>query len=108
MNVPVIDVHTHMLTQAWLDMVAEYGGTKLDYRINPATGKKCIYKGGAPFMTPNTAMSDYDLRIKKMDETGVDVAIVSLTCPNVYFGDDQVSLAMARSVNDDMAAARTA
>ena len=31
-------------------------------------------------------MFDYDLRIQAMDEAGVDVAIVSLTCPNVLLG----------------------
>lgn len=31
-------------------------------------------------------MWDYDLRFRKMDEAGVDLAIVSLTCPNACWG----------------------
>jgi aminocarboxymuconate-semialdehyde decarboxylase len=53
-------------------------------------------------------MWDYDLRIRDMDAAAVDLAIVSLTCPNVYFGDADVSLNAAREVNESMAAAQTA
>ncbi len=107
MNSPVIDIHTHMLTTRWLDMLREHGGEYLQVKPNPANGKPCVYKDGAPFMTINPAMSDYDLRIKRMNEAGVDMAVVSLTCPNVYFGGAQVSLAAAQEVNDDMAGAQT-
>jgi aminocarboxymuconate-semialdehyde decarboxylase len=58
---------------------------------------------GAPFMTLMPEMWDYDARIKDMDAAGVDLAIVSLTCPNAYFGDEAVSLRAAQMVNDDMA-----
>ena len=54
-------------------------------------------------MTLMTGMWDYDLRIENMDKAGVDVAIVSLTCPNVFWGDREVSLRAARMVNDSMA-----
>lgn len=107
MSSPVIDVHTHMFSPAWLDMIDQHGGEHLTVGINPGNGRRCIFKNGAPFMTVNPAMSDYDLRIQKMDEARVDVAIVSLTCPNVFFGDAQISLAAARLNNDEMAAAQT-
>ncbi len=57
-------------------------------------------------MTPLPEMFDYELRIRNMDRAGVDMAIVSLTCPNVYWGDAATSLEAARIVNDDMAAAQ--
>jgi aminocarboxymuconate-semialdehyde decarboxylase len=63
---------------------------------------------GAPFMTPLPEMFDYDLRIRNMDRAGVDLAVVSLTCPNVYWGDAATSLLAARILNDDMAAAQRA
>jgi len=107
MNSPVIDIHTHMLTTRWLDMLREHGGDYLQVKPNPANGKPCVYKDGAPFMTINPAMSDYDLRVQRMNEAGVDMAVVSLTCPNAYFGGPQVSLAAAQEVNDSMAAAQT-
>jgi aminocarboxymuconate-semialdehyde decarboxylase len=97
----VIDVHTHMLTQEWIDLLSRHGGPKYEVK-NTAANQRAIHLYGAPFMTLFAGMWDYDLRIKKMDEAGVDVAIVSLSCPNVYF-NEAVSLQAARQVNDSMA-----
>jgi len=102
---PVVDVHTHMLSEDWLGLLETHGG---HYRLAPVPGgQRAVTVGGAPFMTLTPGMLDYDLRIRKMDEAGVDLAIVSLTCPNAYFGDADVSARAARLVNDDMAAAQT-
>jgi aminocarboxymuconate-semialdehyde decarboxylase len=53
-------------------------------------------------------MFDYELRLRTMDECGVDICVLSLTCPNCYWGGPEVSLEAARIMNDDMAAAQTA
>lgn len=101
----VIDVHTHMLSNEWLSLLKEHGGPQ--YSVAPA-GKyaEVIYSGGAPFMIPQPEMFDYALRIRNMNRARVDMAIVSLTCPNVYWGTPEVSLRAAQVVNDDMAAAQ--
>jgi aminocarboxymuconate-semialdehyde decarboxylase len=49
-------------------------------------------------------MFDYELRIQAMDQAGVDLAIVTLTSPNVFWGSPVTSLQAAKAVNDDMAA----
>jgi aminocarboxymuconate-semialdehyde decarboxylase len=59
-------------------------------------------------MTPVPPMFDYDLRLSTMNDVGVDIGIVSLTCPNCYWGGPEVSLEAAQIMNDDMASARTA
>jgi len=59
-------------------------------------------------MTPMPGHFDYDERIRRMDEARVDMAIISLTCPNVYWGGEEISLQAARIVNDDMARAQRA
>jgi hypothetical protein len=59
-------------------------------------------------MTLTPGMLDYDLRVRRMDQAGVDLAIVSLTCPNVFWGEAETSLEAARATNDDMAAAQRA
>ncbi len=103
---PVIDVHTHCLTEAWFQLLQQNGAPR--YTVEPVRGGlRAIHLDGAPFMTPVPAMFDYDLRLKTMDEHGVDVCIVSLTCPNCYWGAPDVSLEAARLMNDDMAAAHT-
>jgi aminocarboxymuconate-semialdehyde decarboxylase len=42
-------------------------------------------------MTLTPGMLDYDLRVRRMDQAGVDRAIVSLTCPNVFWGSGDES-----------------
>jgi aminocarboxymuconate-semialdehyde decarboxylase len=101
----VIDVHTHMLSREWFELLREHGGPH--YAAGKTKeGRDSILCDGAPFMTPEPGHFDYALRIKDMNEAHVDVAIVSLTCPNCYFGGEAVSLKVARSVNDDMAQAQ--
>ena len=104
---PVIDVHTHCLTEAWFSLLQQHGAPR--YSVEQVRGgMRAIHLDGAPFMTPVPAMFDYALRLKTMNDNGVDVCIVSLTCPNCYWGGPEVSLEAARIMNDDMCAARTA
>jgi aminocarboxymuconate-semialdehyde decarboxylase len=101
---PVIDVHTHMLNRDWLELLRRHGRPRYEVRKS-MDAPEGIFLDGAPFMTPQPGHFDYDERIKAMDAAGVDLAILSLTCPNVYWGGEEVSLAASRVANDDMARA---
>ena len=104
---PVIDVHTHMLNDAWFDLLKKHG--KPRYSVKEVKGGlHAIHLDGAPFMTPVPAMFDYAMRIRNMNKAKIDISIVSLTCPNVYWGGADVSLKAAKIMNDDMAAAERA
>jgi aminocarboxymuconate-semialdehyde decarboxylase len=103
----VVDVHTHMLTLDWIDLLRQRGGPRYEVKKTKA-GQETIWMDGAPFMTLMPGMWDYDLRIKAMDAAKVDLAIVSLTCPNCFFGGREVSLKAAQIVNDSMAAQQRA
>jgi len=104
---PVIDVHTHMLNREWLKLLERHGRPR--YTLKAVTGGlRAIHLDGAPFMTPVPEMFDWELRIRNMDRVGIDVSVVSLTCPNVYWGGEKVSLAAAKTMNDEMARARKA
>ncbi len=99
-----IDVHTHMLNRDWLELLRQHG--KPHYELRATLDKtEGVFLDGAPFMTLMPGHFDYETRIRRMDEAGVGMAIVSLTCPNVYWGGREVSLEAARIVNDDMALA---
>ena len=105
MSSPVIDVHTHMLTEAWVKLLEQHG--KPRYTLETVKGGlRAIHLDGAPFMTPVPPMFDWKQRIANMDKAGVDIAVTSLTCPNSFFGSAEVSLKAARVMNDDMAAAQ--
>ncbi len=103
----VIDVHTHMLSRPWLELLRRHGGPHYGVRQGQEATES-VFLDGAPFMTLQPGHFDYDLRVERMDEARVDLAIVTLTSPNVYWGGPEVSLEAARIVNDEMAEAQTA
>jgi aminocarboxymuconate-semialdehyde decarboxylase len=104
-NSPVIDVHTHMLTNEWVALLEQHGGPS--YTLKTVSGGlRAIHLDGAPFMTPVPNMFDWEARIANMNKARVDIAITSLTCPNVFWGSAEVSLKAARIANDDMAKAQ--
>jgi len=96
----VIDIHTHMLNDKWLEMILAHGQ---NYSLVEMYGQRVFQLNGAPFMTLMDPMFDYARRIEDMDKAGVDIAVVSLTCPSVYWGGEEISTAAAVMMNDDMA-----
>jgi aminocarboxymuconate-semialdehyde decarboxylase len=104
---PAIDVHTHMLNREWLALLEKHGKPRYTLKTMPG-GLRAIHLDGAPFMTPVPNMFDWEVRIANMNKARVDIAVVSLTCPNCFWGGEKVSLEAARIMNDDMAKAQTA
>ena len=103
---PVVDVHTHMLTKEWLALLEQHGGR---YTLKEVLGGlRAIHLDGSPFMTPVPNMFDWEARIANMNKARVDIAVTSLSCPNVFWGSPEVSLKAARVMNDDMAKAQKA
>ena len=95
---PIVDVHTHMFTRRWLELLrarATRTGSASDRtvarRSSAAPRRSC---SRSPATSTTTSGS------RAMDEAGIDVSIVSLTCPNVYWGGEEVSTAAARESND--------
>jgi aminocarboxymuconate-semialdehyde decarboxylase len=102
---PVIDVHSHMLCQEWLDVLKTRGGP--DMTCGPtASGATWVFRDGVPFMRPIPAMFDYQGRIAAMNKAGVRMAILSLTGPNVYWGDEAASTHASRVMNASFAQAQ--
>ncbi|MEZ0240712.1 MAG: amidohydrolase family protein [Chloroflexota bacterium] len=101
---PIIDVHTHMFTRRWLEQIRTQGG-EYNIRVRP-DGREEIYRGETPVVFPQPGHFDYGLRIAHMDAAGIDMSIVSLTCPNVYWGGETVSVDAARESNAAMAEAQ--
>ncbi|HWJ68805.1 MAG TPA: amidohydrolase family protein [Sphingobium sp.] len=99
-----IDVHTHNFTPRWIDslrnnpdentqIIATHPHDVIDYR-------------GAAIVRLAPEMTDFDLRIQAMDDNGIDIAVISLTSPHVFWGSREASIQAAREINDDFAAAR--
>ena len=101
----VIDVHTHMFT-AQVARAAEAGGRHLQHQDAPRRPAGNLPRRHAGRDSAARAISTTTLRIKHMDAAGIDISIVSLTCPNVYWGNEDVSCRAARESNDTMAEAQ--
>ena len=102
-TVKVIDVHTHMYGRSWLAALKSAGDKDVKVQSGPA-GDAIIYRwAGVGTLGPD--MYDWDTRIKRMDSAGVDIALISLSAPNVYWGSRQVSAKTAHDINDEFAAA---
>jgi aminocarboxymuconate-semialdehyde decarboxylase len=101
---PIIDVHTHMFTRHWLE-VLRTSGAPYAIQVRP-DGRDEVFRGETPVVLPQPGHFDYALRIEQMDAAGIDVSIVSLTCPNVYWGGEEVSCGVARESNATMAEAQ--
>src|SRR5215469_9036096 len=101
---PVIDVHTHMFTDKFMALLKAKGGI-YNLQTRP-DGQLEIFRHDTPVALPQRGHFDYELRLRDMDAGHIDLAIVSLTCPNVYWGSEDVSCEAARESNDSMAAAQ--
>ena len=101
----VIDVHTHMFTTKWLELLKKEGG---QYNIQTRPdGQQEVFRGNTPVVIPQKGHFDWELRIQHMDAAKIDVSVVSLTCPNVYWGGENVSVQAAREANDNVAEAQS-
>src|SRR5262249_502677 len=64
------------------------------------TGRTIIKYRGARFFGVTPPMTDVNKRIEDLDRVGIDVEVVSLSTPNVFFADAQRQPEIARMVND--------
>jgi aminocarboxymuconate-semialdehyde decarboxylase len=100
----VIDVHTHMYSRRWQDNLRAANDTNVKVRPGP-NGDSMVYRW-APIGSLGPEMFDWDARIAKMDAAKVDIALISLSAPNVYWGTREVMARAAREINDEFAAAQ--
>lgn len=100
---PVIDVHTHMFSEGWVNMVR--ANPDQDTRIVQGKRFEEVDYRGQRIIRLSPEMTDFDLRIRNMDAAKVDVALISLTAPSVFIGDERVSVGLANRINDDFAEA---
>src|SRR6185436_10798395 len=72
-SMPIIDVHTHMFTRHWLELLRAHGGP---YNVQTRPdGKDEIFRGETPVVFPQPAHFDYDERIRAMDAAGIDAVL---------------------------------
>jgi aminocarboxymuconate-semialdehyde decarboxylase len=92
------DLHTHFYTREYFQQIRELP-SEFSFDQSPS-GQTIITFRGARFFGVTPAMTDVAKRIEDMDRVGIDVEVVSLSTPNVFFADSQSQPSVARMVND--------
>ncbi len=95
-----IDVHTHAQPKEYLDMLLSSGRYET---VRDPGGQMVVREKGSRFLTITPQMHDPAQRVEEMDETGIDVQIVSVTTPQVYFLSGQPAVDLAKVCNDYLA-----
>ena len=99
-----LDLHTHHYTDEYFAAVRDSGG-EYAFAKDP-TGRDIITLRGARFFGVTPAMTSLAQRIEAMDAAGIDIAVLSLSTPNVYFLGPDAQPDLARRMNDAYAQAR--
>jgi aminocarboxymuconate-semialdehyde decarboxylase len=92
------DLHTHYYPRAFFDFIRDTP-SEFAFASSPS-GQTIIKYRDARFFGLTPPMTDVDKRIEDMDRVGIDVQVVSLSTPNVFFTDAKGQIEIARQVND--------
>ena len=95
-----IDVHTHAQPPEYLDALLASGRYET---VRDPSGNLVIREKGSRFLTITEQMHDSAQQVEDMDATGIDMQIISVTTPQVYFLHDQAAVDLARTCNDYLA-----
>jgi aminocarboxymuconate-semialdehyde decarboxylase len=97
----IIDVHTHFFPPGYL---AALERAPEPYALGrDAQGRTILTLHGARIVTMTQEMTRPEDRLRDMERLGIDLQIVSVTIPNVYFGPPARRLDLARAANDGLA-----
>lgn len=96
-----LDLHTHYYPQAYFDLIRDIPS---EFAFDKSlTGQTIIKYRDARFFGITPPMTDVAKRIEDMDRVGIDIEVVSLSTPNVFFTDASHQAEVATLVNDAFA-----
>ncbi len=93
-----IDLHTHYYPEIFFKMIRDTP-SEFSFAKDP-TGRTIITHRGARFFGVTAPMSDPNKRLEDMDRVGIDVEVISLSTPNIFFADETRQPEVARTLND--------
>jgi aminocarboxymuconate-semialdehyde decarboxylase len=97
-----LDLHTHYYPPIYFDKIRDLP-SEFSFDKSPS-GQTIIKYRGARFFGVTPAMTNVALRLEDMDRVGIDVEVISLSTPNVFFTDAEHQPEIARMTNDAYAA----
>jgi aminocarboxymuconate-semialdehyde decarboxylase len=100
-----VDIHAHYFPQAFLDLIAAHAAAyEIEHRM--VEGKGPQFKIGHLVTGPvGPKFIDLDTRLAAMDAQGVEVHLLSLSQPMVYWAERDLAQRLTETYNDGLAAA---
>jgi aminocarboxymuconate-semialdehyde decarboxylase len=92
------DLHTHYYPPSYFELIRRTPG-EFAFGTDP-TGQTIIRYQGARFFGVTAPMTDPAQRLAAMDRVGIDVEVLSVSTPNVFFAEGAGQVEVARIVND--------
>ena len=93
-----LDLHTHYYPPIYFEKSRELP-SEFSFDKSPS-GQTIIKYRGARFFGVTAPMTDVARRLEDMDRVGIDLEVISLSTPNVFFTDAEHQPGIARMVND--------
>jgi len=93
-----LDLHTHYYPEQFFQMIRDTP-SEFSFAKDP-TGRTIITHRGARFFGVTPPMTNPEQRIEDMDSVGIDVEVISLSTPNIFFADADRQPDVARTLND--------
>jgi aminocarboxymuconate-semialdehyde decarboxylase len=93
-----LDLHTHYYPAIYFEKIRDLP-SEFSFDKSPS-GQTIIKYRGARFFGVTPPMTDVARRLEDMDRVGIDVEVVSLSTPNVFFTGGKHQPEIARMVND--------
>ena len=93
-----LDLHTHYYPEVYFEKIRELP-SEFSFDKSPS-GQTIIKYRGARFFGVTPPMTNVAQRLEDMDRVGIDVEVISLSTPNVFFTGAQHQPEIARMVND--------
>jgi aminocarboxymuconate-semialdehyde decarboxylase len=93
-----IDFHNHFYPTEYLKKLEEWGH-RYEFTHDLA-GLKIVKEKGARYLGITPQMEVAEKRIEDMDRYGIDIQVLTLSTPNVYFSTRKRNLHLAQMTND--------
>jgi len=98
-GIKVIDIHNHFYSRPWLDYLAERSEEPRFEWTGPTSGVARIGEF-TPSHVDKAGDFDIEARIRDLDDAGIDVQVLSHTCPGVAELPVAESIEWAKKIND--------
>ena len=99
-----IDAHAHFYPERFLDLIERQGDKHpVEVRRAGAGGERKLIVAGREFFTFLPDFFNLDVRLEQMAAAAVDMQVLSLGPPMVYWAEPELGAELCRAFNDEIA-----